>query len=78
MHAHFAGELSRSEHRLINAVFEFDELICRLVMLPRGDVVCLDINDSISKVIDIFYETKHTRYPVCDNSLDKILRNYNQ
>ncbi len=73
MQAHFAGELSRSEHRLLNAVFEFDELICRLVMLPRADVVYLDINDSISKVIDVFHETKHTRYPVCDGSLDKIL-----
>ena len=73
MQAHFAGELSRSEHRLINAVFEFDELICRLVMLPRADVVYLDINDPISKVFDIFHETKHTRYPVCDGSLDKIM-----
>ena len=25
LHAHIAGELSRSEHRLINAVFEFDD-----------------------------------------------------
>ena len=73
MQAHFAGELSRSEHRLINAVFEFDELICRLVMLPRADVVYLGINDPISRVIDIFHESKHTRYPVCDGSLDKIM-----
>ncbi len=72
MQAHIAGELSRSEHRLINAVFEFDELICRRVMLPRADVDCLDANDSLSEIIEIFNQTKHTRYPVCDGSLDKI------
>jgi len=73
MQAHIAGELSRSEHRLINAVFEFDELICRRVMLPRADVVYLDANISLSDAIDVIHQTKHTRYPVCDGSLDKIV-----
>jgi len=73
MQAHVAGELSRSEHRLINAVFEFDELICRRVMLPRADVVYLDAKHSLSEAIDIFHQTKHTRYPVCEGSLDKIV-----
>jgi CBS domain containing-hemolysin-like protein len=73
MQAHVAGELSRSEHRLINAVFEFDELICRRVMLPRADVVYLDARHSLSEAIDIFNQTKHTRYPLCDGSLDKIV-----
>ena len=73
MQAHIAGELSRSEHRLINAVFEFDELICRRVMLPRADVVFLDVNNSLSEAFDVFHQMKHTRYPVCDGSLDKIV-----
>ena len=73
MQAHVAGELSRSEHRLINAVFEFDELICRRVMLPRADVVYLDANISLAAIIDVIHQTKHTRYPVCDGSLDKIV-----
>ena len=73
MQAQIAGELSRSEHRLINAVFEFDELICRRLMLPRADVVYLDVNNSFSEAIDIIHKTKHTRYPVCDGSLDKIV-----
>jgi CBS domain containing-hemolysin-like protein len=73
MQAHIAGELSRSEHRLINAVFEFDELVCRRVMLPRADVVYLDTGDSLAKLVETFNQTKHTRYPVCDGSLDKIV-----
>ena len=73
MQAHIAGELSRSEHRLINAVFEFDELICRRIMLPRADVVYMETKYSLSEAINIIKETKHTRYPVCDGSLDKIV-----
>jgi CBS domain containing-hemolysin-like protein len=73
MQAHVAGELSRSEHRLINAVFEFDELISRRVMLPRADVVFLDVKNSPSETFEVFNQTKHTRYPLCDSSLDKIV-----
>lgn len=72
MQAYVAGELSRSEHRLINAVFEFDELICRRVMVPRPDVIFLDVGYSLSEVIKVFNQAKHTRYPICDGSLDKV------
>ncbi|QEF98629.1 Hemolysin C [Stieleria maiorica] len=71
--AHVHGNLTRSEHRLINNVFEFDDLIVRRVMLPRGDVVFFDVNEPISKLRELVRTTMHTRYPVCDRSLDKVL-----
>ncbi|MFC1532707.1 hemolysin family protein [Thermodesulfobacteriota bacterium] len=37
------------------------------------DVVYLDANNSLAEAIDVFHKTKHTRYPVCDGSLDKIV-----
>ncbi len=73
MEAHIHGNLTRSEHSLINNVFEFDDLIVRRVMLPRGDVAFFDINEPIDKLFDLVRRTKHTRYPVCDRSLDKVL-----
>ncbi len=71
--AHVHGNLSRSEHRLINNVFEFDDLIVRRVMLPRGKVVFFDVNEPISALRELVRRTMHTRYPVCDGSLDKVL-----
>jgi len=71
--AHVHGDLSRSEHRLLNNVFEFDDLICRLVMVPRGDVQFLDINKPFTELIRYAKETKHTRYPLCESSLDSLL-----
>lgn len=68
--ARVAGELSRSEHELLHAVFEFDDLICRRVMLPRGDVDYISIDDSPEEWLEMIRRTKHTRYPVCDGSLD--------
>jgi CBS domain containing-hemolysin-like protein len=71
--AHVHGNLTRSEHSLINAVFEFDDLVCRRIMVARKDIDFVDINDDTETVLNMIRRTKHTRYPVCDGSLDSIL-----
>ena len=71
--AHIHGHLTGSEHRLLNAVFEFDDLICRLVMVPRGEVDVLDVNRPFPELLQYAIKTKHTRYPLCDSSLDSLL-----
>ncbi len=71
--AHVHGELTRNEHSLLNAVFEFDDQICRLVMVPRNDVVYFTMDQPFADCIEIAKRTKHTRYPLCDGSLDKVV-----
>ncbi|MFO1062692.1 MAG: hemolysin family protein [Pirellulales bacterium] len=71
--AHIHGNLTRSEHRLIDAVFEFDDMVCRRVMVPRGDVDFIDLTEDLKTTMDMMRRTKHTRYPVCDGSLDDVL-----
>ncbi|MFC1857570.1 hemolysin family protein [Thermodesulfobacteriota bacterium] len=72
-HSHIHGELSRSEHRLISSVLDFDELNCRREMVPRPDIVFLDAGLTFSETIKITKETQHSRYPVCEGSLDKVI-----
>jgi CBS domain containing-hemolysin-like protein len=71
--SHMHGHLTRSEHRLLNAVFEFDDIVCRRVMLPRSEVVFFDVDQSLPECLELARRTKHTRYPLCDGSLDKIV-----
>ena len=71
--AHIHGNLTRSEHRLIQAVFEFDDMKVARIMLPRTDVAFFDVNNGVQDHLQLFAETKHTRYPVCDRSLDNVL-----
>ncbi|MFT5698531.1 MAG: CBS domain containing-hemolysin-like protein [Desulforhopalus sp.] len=67
------GELSRSEHRLLNAVFEFDDTVCRRIMQPRNSIVVFDINRPFLENRSLATKTKHSRYPLCDGSLDNVL-----
>ncbi len=71
--AHIHGNVSRSEHSLINNVFEFDDLIVRRVMVPRGEVAFFDTHQPLAEILDQVRRSKHTRYPVCDGSLDQVL-----
>lgn len=71
--AHIHGNLTRSEHRLIDAVFEFDDMVCRRIMVPRIEIEFIDINEDVHQSLDMVRRTKHTRYPVCDGSLDEVL-----
>jgi CBS domain containing-hemolysin-like protein len=72
-HARTHGQLSSWEHKLVEAAFEFDDILCRQIMVPRNDVVFFDVGDPLAKFLNIAKRTLHTRYPVCDGSLDKAL-----
>ena len=65
-----AGELSRNEIQLLDAVFHFDEMSVRQIMVPRRDVVFLDASWPLKKCLEVAKETRHTRFPLCRGSLD--------
>ena len=54
-------------------VFEFEDVIVRRVMQPRREIVFIDINQPLARLQEQVRETMHTRYPVCDHSLDQVL-----
>jgi CBS domain containing-hemolysin-like protein len=66
------GELSRNELQLISAVFRFDEMIVRQIIVPRREVVILKKHQPLQEVFDMVREGRHTRYPVCEDSLDDV------
>lgn len=68
-----AGELSRNEIQLLDAVFHFDEMSVRQIMVPRRDVVFLDASWPLKKCLEVAKETRHTRFPLCRGSLDDAL-----
>jgi len=71
--AHASGELSKNEHRLLNAVFKFDDEVVRHIMIPRGEVEYLDAQNSFSRNLQFLKNSNHTRFPLCQDSLDKVL-----
>lgn len=67
------GELSASELPMLDAIFRLDRVLCRHVMVPRSEVVFLDIQWPVAWSLEVARRMRHTRYPVCDGSLDQVL-----
>lgn len=64
------GEVTQEEQQLISAVFRFDDMVVRQIMVPRREVVILKKEWPIEEWMKIIREHGHTRYPVCVDSLD--------
>ncbi len=71
--ARVRGELTHNEQTLIEAIFEFDNQVCRRIMLPRHDVDFVDLTRPVSETMAMIRRTRHTRYPVCEGSLDDVV-----
>jgi len=67
------GELSEAELRMLDAVFRLDKVLCRQVMVPRSEVVFLDVRWAAERWLTLARQSRHTRYPVCEGSLDRVL-----
>ena len=67
------GTIDHEEREFIQNVFEFDDLAADEIMTHRTDVIMLDLEDPMEMWKQIIFETRHTYYPVCEGTADKIV-----
>lgn len=67
------GTIDAEEKEFIQNVFEFDDLSADEISTHRTDIVMLDLQDSMETWQEIILHSRHSRYPVCDDSADKIV-----
>ena len=70
--AYRLGNLSKQEHRLLDGAFSIDDQTTRQIMLPRSEIVFVDLLDSYDECLKLVRKSKHTRFPLCEGSLDQI------
>jgi len=68
-----AGILSEENREIIEGVFQFSKRTARQIMVPRTDVHVLSITKTIEENLEIIRTTRHTRYPLCDGTLDRTI-----
>lgn len=68
-----AGVFHTEEHRMIEGVLRLPDRTVRSIMVPRGEVVWLDVGDSREIVWSAVQASGHSRYPVCRGELDGLL-----
>ncbi|SDG31314.1 Hemolysin, contains CBS domains [Facklamia miroungae] len=64
------GNLSNYEHSLIRSAIKLDDLKVKSILVPRTDVISIDINDPIDKIKREVYCNNYSRIVVFDDSID--------
>lgn len=67
------GQIDHVEGSMIGNVFDFADRVAREVMVPRQDMVCLFLDDTLPENMAVVRSSHHTRYPLCMEDKDQVV-----
>lgn len=65
--------LGDDELNMIEGVLQVDDMQVRDIMIPRGQMVVLDHEDSVPEIIQKITDSGHSRFPVIDDDKDDVV-----
>ena len=68
-----AGVIEAQEHQMVRNVFRLDDRQVGSMMIPRAEIVWLDVAATAEDVLRTISEEEHSRYPVCRGGLEDVL-----
>jgi putative hemolysin len=68
-----AGLIEDQERELVKNVFRLDDRKLGSLMVPRSEIVFIDINASEAESFDVIAQSVRSKIPVCDSNLDSII-----
>lgn len=71
--SHEEGVIETEEREIIYNVFDFSDAVAKDIMIPRINMVTVNINADYNKVFSIFKDSMYTRIPVYEEDKDNII-----
>lgn len=68
-----SGQLGLSKVELINNLFGFSRRTIKEIAIPRTQVICFDLNNSLEENLVLARSSPHTRIPLVDGDLDQVV-----
>ena len=67
------GAIDEQEKEFIQNVFEFDDLTADEIAVHRTEVTILWMEDAMEQWAETIHDSRHTLYPVCQDSADNVI-----
>ena len=67
------GLIEQDERKMIHSIIELGDTLAREIMVPRIDMLALDVHTPMREAVDAFLESGHSRVPVYEETVDNIL-----
>lgn len=68
-----SGEINQSEFKYVNNIFDFNMRVAKEIMVPRTEMVAIDIRVPFQENIQFMSTEKYTRFPVIDGDKDHVI-----
>lgn len=65
--------VEEDEKEMIGQIFQLDQTVVHEIMVPRIDIVGIEKSTSFTDIRKLVLEDGHSRYPVYDGTIDKII-----
>ncbi len=67
------GVFNEIEKEMITSIFSFDDKKAREVMVPRQEMVAIDIEEPLESYLDEILQSMHSKIPVYEGDMDNII-----
>ena len=67
------GRLEQEERAMLRSIMRFGETLVREIMVPRIDMVAVEVNTPLQDAVDLFIQTGFSRLPVYEKKVDNII-----
>ena len=67
------GSLEKGEREMIYSIFQFGDTLAKEIMVPRIDVLAMDINTTLGEARATFVNAGHSRVPVYEDTVDNVV-----
>jgi CBS domain containing-hemolysin-like protein len=67
------GIIEEEEREMIHGVIEIGDMTVREVMIPRIDIVAVEVGRPVEEIVQLVLKHGHTRIPVYDETIDHIV-----
>src|SRR5258708_1650211 len=68
-----SGAIERGEAEMVYKVFKIADLPVESIMIPKQEIVAFDVTQKINEIVDELRKKSHSRFPIYNKSLDKII-----
>lgn len=71
--SHEDGVIESEEREMIYNVFDFSDALAKDIMVPRINMVTINVTDTYDQVLQVFRDSMYTRLPVYRDDTDNII-----
>ena len=69
---HEEGSIEETERKMIHSIFEFGDTVVGQIMVPRPDIVAVEVKSTLHAALDTILEHDFSRVPVYRSDFDRV------